>query len=345
MPRLSGPCRCSLVRAFSSSSRPPPFNYSRHYPPPDHGKWPWPARAQLPSSVRIVDVGPRDGLQNERRVLDTAVKVELCERLAGSGVPVIEAASFVSPKWVPQMADSAQVVAGLSQQSRARARFAALTPNLTGYDAAVSARVDEVAVFAAASEAFSLANINCSVAASLERFAPLMARARADNMPVRAYVSCVIGCPYDGWTPPSKVAELTARLLAMGAYEVSLGDTIGVGTPGLFARLLHVLTHEHGIGADKLALHCHDTYGQALANIAAALPFGIRVIDASVAGLGGCPYAVGATGNVATEDVVYMLHGSGIDTGIDLAKLVDAARWINQQMEREPASRLARVWK
>ncbi|MFV0665848.1 hydroxymethylglutaryl-CoA lyase [Denitromonas sp.] len=293
----------------------------------------------LPTQVRIVDVGPRDGLQNEKQVIDTAVKVELIARLGAAGLKTIEATSFVSPKWVPQMGDNAEVMARL--QRLPGVGYPVLTPNLKGFEAALTAGAEEVAVFGAASESFSQKNINCSITESLARFEPVMAAAQAAGVKVRGYVSCVLGCPYEGKIEPAAVAEVAATLFDMGCYEVSLGDTIGTGTPGKTQRMLDAVAARVPVG--KLAGHYHDTYGQALANIYASLEMGVAVFDASVGGLGGCPYAAGASGNVATEDVVYLLDGLGIDTGIDLNRLVDTAAWISAQLGREPGSKVARA--
>ncbi|MEZ5628130.1 MAG: hydroxymethylglutaryl-CoA lyase [Rhodocyclaceae bacterium] len=293
----------------------------------------------LPTQVRIVDVGPRDGLQNEKQVIDTAVKVELIARLGAAGLKSIEATSFVSPKWVPQMGDNAEVMASI--QRLPGVGYPVLTPNLKGFEAALAAGAEEVAVFGAASESFSQKNINCSIAESLARFEPVMAAAQAAGVKVRGYVSCVLGCPYEGEIAPAAVAEVAATLFDMGCYEVSLGDTIGTGTPGKTQRMLDAVAARVPVG--KLAGHYHDTYGQALANIYASLERGVAVFDASVGGLGGCPYAAGASGNVATEDVVYLLDGLGIDTGIDLNRLVDTAAWISAQLGREPGSKVARA--
>lgn len=290
----------------------------------------------LPATVRIVEVGPRDGLQNEPQPLATADKIRLIERLANSGLAVIEAGSFVSPKWVPQMADSAEVFAGLTRQPQVR--YTALTPNLQGLERALAAGADEVAVFAAASEAFSQKNINCSIADSVRRFEPVMAAARDAGVLVRGYVSCVLGCPYQGAVEPDAVLRVSEALRALGCYEISLGDTIGVGTPGAVRRLLDHLRRDFPTSA--LAMHCHDTYGQALANVVTALDYGISTVDASVAGLGGCPYAHGASGNLATEDLVYMLHGMGIDTGVDLPALVATGQWISDRLSRRNNSRV-----
>ena len=287
--------------------------------------------------IRIVEVGARDGLQNESRPIDTETKAKLVDLLAIAGVTYIEAGSFVSPKAIPQMAGSDQVFSSLSRVPAVV--YSALTPNLRGYDLAVASGADEVAVFSAASEKFNQRNINCSISESLARFEPLMEKAINDGVRVRGYISCVVGCPYEGSIEPERVLEVGRALLDMGCYEISLGDTIGIGTPARFDELLDLLMQT--IPASKLAVHCHDTYGQALANIYASLGHGIRVIDSSVAGLGGCPYAEGATGNVATEDVVYMLHGLGYETGIDIDKLIDAGNFISAALARKNSSRVA----
>ena len=294
---------------------------------------------QLPESVTLVEVGPRDGLQNEARTIPLAAKLQLLDDLAAAGHRVIEAGSFVNPKWVPQMADSEAVFAGL--QRRPGVRYTALTPNLQGFERALAAGADEVAIFAAASEAFSQKNINCSIAQSLQRFEQVMAAAGERGVPVRGYVSCVLGCPYEGEVAPTAVAAVSAELLAMGCYEVSLGDTIGTGTAGSMARLLETLLAQ--FTPQQLAVHCHDTYGQALANILVALQHGIATVDTSVAGLGGCPYARGASGNVATEDVVYMLDGLGIASGLDLAALAAAGNRICATLGRPNGARTARA--
>ncbi|MDR6775452.1 hydroxymethylglutaryl-CoA lyase [Azospirillum sp. BE72] len=293
----------------------------------------------LPKFVRMVEVGPRDGLQNEKSMVPTAVKVELVNRLSDAGLSVVEAASFVSPKWVPQMGDSADVLAGIARKPGVR--YAALTPNLKGLEGALAAKADEVAVFGAASESFSRKNINCSIAESLDRFAPVMEQAKAAGVPVRGYVSCVLGCPYEGEIAPKAVADVAERLFAMGCYEISLGDTIGTGTPTK-AQLMIAAVAER-VPVDKIAVHFHDTYGQALANILAALQMGVAVVDSSVAGLGGCPYAKGASGNVASEDVLYMLNGLGIETGVDLDKLIAAGAFISDAIGRPTASKVARA--
>ncbi|MCQ4324793.1 hydroxymethylglutaryl-CoA lyase [Stutzerimonas stutzeri] len=293
----------------------------------------------LPKQVRLVEVGPRDGLQNEQQPISVADKVRLVDDLSAAGLSYIEVGSFVSPKWVPQMAGSAEVFAQI--QRKAGVTYAALTPNMKGLEAAIEAGVKEVAVFGAASEAFSQKNINCSIAESLARFAPLLEAARVNGIQVRGYVSCVLGCPYEGEIDPEQVAQVAHELFAMGCYEVSLGDTIGTGTPGKTRQLIERVGRR--VPHDKLAGHFHDTYGQALANIYASLLEGIAVFDSSVAGLGGCPYAKGASGNVASEDVLYMLNGLGIDTGIDLDALVDAGERISQLLGRANGSRVARA--
>ena len=290
----------------------------------------------LPSSVRLVEVGPRDGLQNEAAQISTAVKIELVARLGAAGIRHIEAASFVSPKWVPQMGDAREVMAGIHR--REGVIYSALAPNMKGFEGALASRVDEVAVFTAASEAFTQKNINCSIAESLTRFAPVIEAARAHGIRVRGYVSTVLGCPYAGDIEPSQVARVSRALLDMGCYEISLGDTIGTGTPLKAKRMLEAVARE--VPISQLAAHFHDTYGQALANLYAVLEEGLAVVDASVAGLGGCPYAKGASGNVASEDVVYMLNGLGIDTGIDLQQLVDTGHWIAGQLGRSNGSKV-----
>ncbi|MEN5028874.1 hydroxymethylglutaryl-CoA lyase [Pseudomonas sp. Ps21-P2] len=293
----------------------------------------------LPQRVRLVEVGPRDGLQNESRPVSVSDKLQLVHDLADAGVSYIEAGSFVSPKWVPQMAGSAELFAGI--QRRDGVTYAALTPNLRGFEDALAAGVKEVAVFAAASESFSQRNINCSISESLDRFLPIMEAARLHGISVRGYVSCVLGCPYEGDIAPKQVAAVANELFAMGCYEVSLGDTIGTGTPGATRTLFDVVAGQ--IPRGKLAGHFHDTYGQALANIYASLLEGIQVFDSSVAGLGGCPYAKGATGNVASEDVVYLLNGLGIETGIDLDTLINAGQRISDTLGRANGSRVAKA--
>jgi hydroxymethylglutaryl-CoA lyase len=291
----------------------------------------------FPTHVRIVEVGPRDGLQNESGpVIATDIKVAFINKLADAGLTHIEAASFVSPKWVPQMGDATQVMANISRQPGVS--YAALTPNMKGLEGAIAANVDEVAVFSAASESFTRKNINCSIAESLERFVPVIEEAKKHNIRIRGYVSTVLGCPYEGEIAPTQVAHVAKALLDMGCYEISLGDTIGVGTPLKAKRMLAEVAKQ--VPVDKLAAHFHDTYGQALANLYAVLEEGVAVIDTSTAGLGGCPYARGASGNVATEDVVYLLNGLGIHSGIDLQKLVDVGNWITQQIGRQNGSKV-----
>ena len=291
----------------------------------------------IPRQVTLVEVGPRDGLQNESQAIPLSAKLQLIDELAAAGHRVIEAGSFVNPRWVPQMADSEQVFKGI--QRRPGVRYAALTPNLRGFEHALAAGADEVAIFAATSETFSHKNINCSISESLQRFAKVMDAAKEHNIPVRGYVSCVLGCPYEGEISPQVVAEVTGELFSLGCYEVSLGDTIGAGTAGSMQRLLDCLLAR--FEPQQLAVHCHDTYGQALSNILIALQHGIPTIDASVAGLGGCPYAPGSKGNVATEDVVYMLQGMGVETGLDLDKLIAAGERISATLGRVNASRVA----
>ncbi len=298
----------------------------------------------LPDRVRMVEVGPRDGLQNESATVPVATKMALIERLADAGLAVIEAGAFVSPKWVPQMADTAQVLAGLHR--RPGVRYPVLVPNMKGFDAAVEAGLgtpglDEIAIFGAASESFSQRNINCSIAESLERFAPVCAAASDRGIRVRGYVSCVLGCPYEGEIAPAAVADVAEKLTAMGCYEISLGDTIGVGTPGRARSLIEAVSA--AVPRDRLAVHFHDTYGQALANIFACLEAGIVVVDSAVAGLGGCPYATGASGNVATEDVLYMLDGLGIETGVSLDGVLRAADLVCAALGRTTGSRVGQA--
>ena len=289
--------------------------------------------------VRLVEMGPRDGLQNEKQPVATAVKLELIGRLADAGLREIEATAFVSPKWVPQMADHAQLLRVLPR--RPGVDYPVLTPNLQGFESALAAGADHVAVFAAASEAFSKKNINCSIDESIDRFLPVMDAARQRGVRVRGYVSCVVACPYEGPVAPARVAGVAARLAQIGCDEISLGDTIGAGTPASVTRMLEAVAAV--VPVERLAGHYHDTYGMAVANVHASLQFGLRCFDASVGGLGGCPYAKGATGNVATEDLVYLLHGMGFETGVDLDALVDTAAWISAQLGRGPASRVARA--
>lgn len=293
----------------------------------------------MKSSVRIVEVGPRDGLQNEKATIATADKIALIDRLSGTGLRSIEATSFVSPKWVPQLADASDVYTGIHKQPGVR--YPVLVPNEQGYERARAVGVEEIAVFTAASEAFNRRNINASIDESLQRFAPVMERARADGVAVRGYVSTVLGCPYQGEVPLTDVVRVAHALYEMGCYEVSLGDTIGVGTPGKARAMLLAVSSEVPISA--LAVHFHDTYGQALANVLACLEEGVAVVDASVSGTGGCPYAKGASGNVATEDVVYMLHGLGIETGIDLPKLAETGRWLASLLGHETGSKVGKA--
>jgi hydroxymethylglutaryl-CoA lyase len=290
-----------------------------------------------PDSVRIVEVGPRDGLQNEAGVVPVEVKVSLVEALVGAGLKSVECGSFVSPKWVPQMAGTAEVLARIRRE--AGVSYPVLVPNIKGLQAAMESRVDEIAVFAAASETFSQRNINCSISESLVRLCAVVEAALPRGMRVRGYVSCVLGCPFEGEIAPEAVSLVAKELYAMGCYEISLGDTIGVGTPLKTQRMLQAVAAD--VPARALAVHFHDTWGQALANILASLDLGISVVDSSVAGLGGCPYAPGATGNVATEDVVYMLDGMDIRTGVDLDRVAAAGRMISQHLGRKPASKAA----
>ena len=293
----------------------------------------------LPAKVKIVEVGPRDGLQNEKQIVPTEIKIELINRLADAGVRVIEATSFVSPKWVPQMGDNAAVMQGIARHPATV--YPVLVPNLQGFDMAIQAGAEEVAIFASASESFSQKNINCSIIESLKRFEPVISAASALEIKVRAYVSCVVGCPYEGAIDPEKTAEVAHRLFEMGCYEVSLGDTVGVGNPASIQRMIDACAKR--IPIEKLAGHYHDTYGMAIANIYASLQRGMASFDASVAGLGGCPYAKGASGNVATEDVVYLLQGLGIETGTDLAELAQIGDWISSTISRPNGAKAGRA--
>lgn len=293
----------------------------------------------VPSRVKMVEVGPRDGLQNEARPVPAAIKIQLIEMLADAGLAAIEAGAFVSPKWVPQMADTADVLAGLSPRSGVS--YPVLVPNMTGFEAASAAGVREIAVFGAASESFSRRNINCSIDESFQRFAPVVEAAKAEGMKVRGYISCVLGCPYEGEVAPKAVAEVARRLLEIGCYEISLGDTIGVGTPSQARAMLTAVGKM--VPVARTAVHFHDTYGQAIANILASLELGVAVIDSSVSGLGGCPYAKGASGNVASEDVLYLLNGLGVATGVDLKKLAAAGAFISGHLGRESGSKVARA--
>jgi hydroxymethylglutaryl-CoA lyase len=295
------------------------------------------AQFSLPNSVKIVEVGPRDGLQNEKLQISAEDKIALIEKLADAGVSYIESGSFVSPKWVPQMATSSEVFKGIKR--KIGVTYAALTPNMKGFEAAMAVNANEVAIFGAASEAFSQKNINCSIDESLRRFESIMQAAKAADIRVRGYVSCVVGCPYDGDIAAEKVAEVAEKLYKMGCYEISLGDTIGVGTPASVQKMLQAVSAK--VPVDKLAVHFHDTYGQALTNIYAALAMGVKVVDSAIAGLGGCPYAKGASGNVATEDVLYMLNGLGIKTTIDFDKLLAAGWFISDKLGKAPLSKVS----
>lgn len=292
----------------------------------------------FPKHVKIYEVGPRDGLQNEKQAIPTAVKIELINRLSDTGLKYIEATSFVSPKAIPQLGDAAEVMSGITRKDGVT--YPVLVPNERGMEGALAAGVTEIALFTAASEAFTKTNINASVDESFERFAPVIESAKAHNIKIRGYVSCVLGCPYEGEIAPEKVANVARRLLDAGCYEISLGDTIGVGTPEKTKQMLRAVM-DVAVPIEKIALHMHDTYGQALANIYAGLQMGVSVIDSSVAGLGGCPYAKGASGNVATEDVLYMLHGLGLETGVDLKKIIECAWFISDVLGKNPASKLA----
>ncbi len=291
----------------------------------------------LPTRVKIVDVGPRDGLQNEKQPVPAAVKVELVHRLQAAGLKEIEVTSYVSPKWVPQMADNHEVMSGIQRQSGVR--YSVLTPNMKGFEAALADRPDEIVVFGAASEAFSQKNINCSIAESIERFAPVVEAARAKGIYVRGAMSCTVGCPYEGEIAPERVSYLAGLMKGIGVQHIGVADTIGVGTPRKVQAAIEATLQHYEL--NDISGHFHDTYGQALANTLAALEMGVWQYDTSVAGLGGCPYAKGATGNVATEDVVYMLHGMGINTGIDLDRLVDTGAYISEQLGRKTGSRVA----
>ncbi len=291
----------------------------------------------MPKAVSIVEVGPRDGLQNEKSIVSVEEKINFINLLSKTGIKRIEAGSFVSPKWVPQMADSGDIFSGIEKNPSIT--YSALTPNIKGLDAAIESGVEEVAVFGAASESFSMKNINCSIEESLKKFEPVIAKANTHNIKVRGYVSCVMGCPYEGEISPSAVADVSKRLIDMGCYEISLGDTIGTGTPVATKRLLDSVLNV--VNIEQLAVHFHDTYGQALVNLYSALEYGVATIDSAVAGLGGCPYARGASGNVATEDVLYMLNGMGINTGIDMEKLLVATQFISEVVNKVPSSKVA----
>ena len=310
---------------------------SETQPEPNHQYQDQLIAVPLPKKVKIVEVGPRDGLQNEKKLISAQDKIILIDMLAEAGVQYIESGSFVSPKWVPQMATSTEVFNGINRKKHVH--YMALTPNIIGFENAISANVSEVAIFGAASESFSQKNINCSIEESLERFKPIMAAAKQANIPVRGYVSCVVGCPYEGDIAPEKVAQVAEKLLLMGCYEISLGDTIGVGTPASVQKMLQAVKAR--IPVNKLAVHFHDTYGQALTNIYTALQNGISVIDSSIAGLGGCPYAKGASGNVATEDVLYLLNGLNISTNIDMNKLLEAGWFITSKLGKPVNSKVS----
>ncbi|MGB7484350.1 hydroxymethylglutaryl-CoA lyase [Castellaniella ginsengisoli] len=290
--------------------------------------------------IKIVEVGPRDGLQNEKQFVDTAVKIELVDRLAAAGFANVEAASFVSPKWVPQMADGAEVMAGIRR--RPGTLYSALVPNLRGFEGALAAQADEVVIFGAASEAFSQRNINCSIAESIARFEPVAAAAKAAGLRLRGSISCALGCPYQGETPVAAVVDVAERLLRLGCDEIDVADTIGVGTAAQVGRVLRAVGQVADLET-RVSGHFHDTYGQALANILAALECGVRIFHSSVAGLGGCPYAKGATGNVATEDVLYLMRGQGLSTGVDLDAVVDIGQWISERIGRPTSSRAGRA--
>ncbi|XP_028404939.1 hydroxymethylglutaryl-CoA lyase, mitochondrial-like [Dendronephthya gigantea] len=293
-------------------------------------------QCSYPSYVKVVEVGPRDGLQNEKKFIPTESKIKFIDMLSNSGLPVIEVTSFVSPKWVPQMKDHQEVMRGIHKNPEVS--YPVLTPNIQGFNSAVESGAEVVAIFAAASETFSRKNLNCSIDESLKRFEKVSDAAVDKMVKIRGYVSCVVGCPYEGEIKPEAVTKLTQTLIDMGCYEVSLGDTIGVGTPGSFERLLEDVTKV--VSPSRLALHCHDTYGQALSNILTGLKFGIATVDSSTSGLGGCPYARGASGNVATEDVLYMLHGMGIETGVDLEKIIEASNYISSILGKPTASKV-----
>ncbi|WP_420839776.1 hydroxymethylglutaryl-CoA lyase [Colwellia maritima] len=294
----------------------------------------------LPEQVKIVEVGPRDGLQNESTPISAVDKIALIEKLDAAGIDYIESGSFVSPKWVPQMATSTEVFEKLNRKPGVT--YAALTPNMRGFEGAMAVNATEVAIFGAASESFSQKNINCSIEESLERFAPIMDAAKSANIKVRGYVSCVLGCPYEGDIAPEQVATVAEKLYKMGCYEISLGDTIGIGTPDKVIKMIQAVSAR--VPMNKLAVHFHDTYGQALTNIYAALQMGIKVVDSAIAGLGGCPYAKGASGNVATEDVVYMLNGLGIKTGIDFQALLKAGWFISDKLGKPPISKVSSAY-
>ncbi|EEB17137.1 hydroxymethylglutaryl-CoA lyase, putative [Pediculus humanus corporis] len=291
---------------------------------------------RYPRKVKIVEVGPRDGLQNEPNIVKTDVKLKLIDELASAGLQTVEATSFVSPKWVPQMADHSEIMKNLKKKKNVR--YPVLVPNLKGLESAIEAGVEEVAVFTAASEAFTKKNTNCTIKESLDRISKITNLAQSENIKLRGYVSCIVGCPYQGKIDPSQVIPVVTALDQLGCYEISLGDTIGVGTPGSINNLMKEIVKV--ISTDRLAIHCHDTFGQALANVLTAMEYGVSVVDSSIAGLGGCPYAEGASGNLATEDIVYMLHGMNIETGVNLEKLVNVGRWISSELNRKNNSKI-----
>ncbi|XP_055387206.1 hydroxymethylglutaryl-CoA lyase, mitochondrial [Condylostylus longicornis] len=295
----------------------------------------------IPCDVRIVEVGPRDGLQNEKQIVPTSVKINLINGLSAAGLKTIEVTSFVSPKWVPQMSDNSEILKNIIKYPGVS--YPVLTPNLKGFEAAVCAGAEEISIFGAASESFSKKNINCTVTQSIDNFRPILKAALEKKIKVRGYISTVVGCPYEGPISPIKVAKIVEKFLDMGCYEISLGDTIGVGTPGSIKKLLDVVLKAADV--DQIAVHYHDTYGQALPNILKSLEYGISVVDASVSGLGGCPYAKGASGNAATEDVVYMLNGMGVETGVDIEKLIDVGRYICHELHRNSDSKVNRAYK
>jgi isopropylmalate/homocitrate/citramalate synthase len=326
MRRLSSSTVSSLSRSFSSS----------------------PSLSSLPKSVKIVEVGLRDGLQNEKSLITLDTKLTLLDKLYSAGLRTIEAGAFVSPKWVPQMKDTPEIFSYLKEHGKTKypgASFSALTPNAKGFESALELGVQEVAIFGAVSETFTKKNTNCTIAESIERFKEIAVLAEKNKIRMRGYISCVLGCPYEGNTDPKMVREVSERLLELGCYEISLGDTIGVGNAGTTRRLLETVLSSPSIPREKLAVHFHDTYGQALSNILVALQFGISVVDSSVSGLGGCPYAKGASGNVATNDVVYMLEGLGIQSNVDQTKLLEASLYIDEQLKRNSESKVVKALK
>ncbi|XP_024387727.1 uncharacterized protein [Physcomitrium patens] len=327
-----------VSNAFSSNSRRFLTTFTKSYESDTGAQFSNAKVSSLPKYVKIVEVGPRDGLQNEKGIILTSVKIQLIQRLVAAGLPVVEATSFVSPKWVPQLADAKDVMAGV--RNLEQTRLPVLVPNLKGFKAAIEAGAREVAIFAAASESFAKANTNCTVEESINRFREVCDAAKKQNISVRGYVSCVVGCPIEGPISPDKVAHVAKELLQLGCYEISLGDTIGIGNPGTVRRMLQAVMQE--VPASKLGVHFHNTYGQALVNIVVALQMGINVVDSSVAGLGGCPYAKGATGNVATEEVLYLLEGLGIKTGVDLAQVEETGKFICEHIGRASGVKVGR---